>query len=276
MAKRFTDTNIWKNQKWFKKLTPIYKLFWKYLTDSSDHAGIWKIDFTAITEDLGVEDFNIEDFITSCNSDNDKLNGKPIARDRIKLISGTHLWITGFIQYQYENKAGLINAKSLVVKSALEILQSHNILSFAIEKGYVRTLEPLEGPLSPFKPLEGVKDKVKDNSIQEVEESKVSNGLCHEMLRVFKESNPSYQNDNDDLRFLLEVAYKIAAMNRWSKQSVVEENKQPVVDQWRTIVHRIRGDTFYGSKDIAFLNRDWKSLIMKISQPYKQKKGIEV
>ena len=43
MAKRFTDTEKWKKQ-FVKSLDPVYKLFWFYILDECDHAGIWHVE----------------------------------------------------------------------------------------------------------------------------------------------------------------------------------------------------------------------------------------
>lgn len=271
MAKRFTDTNIWKTQKWFKRLTPVHKLFWKYLTDSCDHAGVWKIDFLVITEDLGIEDFDISEFIKECNLDNDKLNGKPITRQRVMMIQNSHLWVTGFVQYQYENKGGLINPNSLVVKSAIEILQSFKLLELAIEGGYIRTSEPLKGPLSPLEPLQGVKEKDKETVLED-EYSQEASGICQQMLKEFVQANPTYQHDVSDLPELLQIGYKIGKMMNISKHDVVEVKKNVIVADWKKMLVTIRGDPFYSSKDIPFINKNWKGFIMTLTKLSQQSK----
>ena len=42
MAKRFTDTVKWTNNKWFFKLSVELKLFWIYLLDNCDSVGVWE------------------------------------------------------------------------------------------------------------------------------------------------------------------------------------------------------------------------------------------
>lgn len=64
MARRFTDTNKWRDE-WFGALTNDYRMIWLYLVDSCSNAGIWKKDFrglnfncnTKITEPDFVEVF---------------------------------------------------------------------------------------------------------------------------------------------------------------------------------------------------------------------------
>jgi hypothetical protein len=273
MAKRFTETNIWKNQKWFRRLSPINKLFWQYIKDSCDHAGVWKIDYLALTEDMGVDSFSIQDFITECNQDFDKLTGLPMLKERVLVHDNQIIWITGFIQFQYENKESLVNPKVPVAKSALDILKGHGILQQGLDKGYIRLTQPLD------KGLETLKDKDKDKDkdcIRVDEESKDSNGICQEMIFEFKQVNPSYQHDDEDLRHALDIAHKIAVMQKWPKHSVTAERKADVLETWKKIIKAIRGDTFYRAKDIAYLNKDWKSLILKISKPAPAKKEMQI
>jgi hypothetical protein len=44
MAKRLTDSAKW-DDPWFAELPSKYKLFYIYLLDECDHAGIWKVNF---------------------------------------------------------------------------------------------------------------------------------------------------------------------------------------------------------------------------------------
>lgn len=44
MAKRFTDNEKWKKQ-WFRKLPNDMKVFWIYICDSCNIAGVWEVDF---------------------------------------------------------------------------------------------------------------------------------------------------------------------------------------------------------------------------------------
>ena len=44
MGKRFTDTEKW-GDPWFRNLLQEYQVFWIYLLDNCDSAGVWKVDF---------------------------------------------------------------------------------------------------------------------------------------------------------------------------------------------------------------------------------------
>ena len=55
MAKRFTDTEKWKDP-WFCALTEKEKLFWVYIVDNCDHAGIWRVNWPLVQ--FYIKDFN--------------------------------------------------------------------------------------------------------------------------------------------------------------------------------------------------------------------------
>ncbi len=126
MAKRFNDTDIWKKQRWFRKLKPDYKLAFYYIKDQCNHAGIWEVDCSDLIEDLGLLSFDINDFLVSINTEYDKISGEKVVKERIILLKNNQLWITGFIQFQYEGKDRLIKASNNLVKGALFILDSIN------------------------------------------------------------------------------------------------------------------------------------------------------
>lgn len=52
MAKRFTDTEKWKDA-WFRKLSPVHKCLWQYLVDECDCAGTWKVDIELASFQIG-------------------------------------------------------------------------------------------------------------------------------------------------------------------------------------------------------------------------------
>ena len=54
MAKRFTDSDKWKKP-FIRNLPLEYKIFWLYILDDCDHAGIWHIDFEVAEIRLGIK-----------------------------------------------------------------------------------------------------------------------------------------------------------------------------------------------------------------------------
>lgn len=137
MPKRLTDTDIWKNQRWFRKLSPEDKLAWLYIKDQCNHAGIWKIDCSDLMEDTGIKNFDINKFIISINKEFDKFSGKETTKERVRILNKNFLWVTGAIQFHQESKEGKVNAEANPVKTALEILSGFGVLEEALIKGYL-------------------------------------------------------------------------------------------------------------------------------------------
>jgi hypothetical protein len=52
--KRFTETTKWRDP-WFRRLSPIAKLLWLYLTDNCDCAGLIDLDVEAAAFDIGAK-----------------------------------------------------------------------------------------------------------------------------------------------------------------------------------------------------------------------------
>lgn len=171
MPKRYTDTDIWKKQRWFKRLSVDYKLAFMYIKDQCNHAGIWSVDVLSLCEDIGFESFNLHEFMDMCNRDFDKIDGSPVIKERFILLNNSQLWITSFLRFQYESKDFMINESIPSVKSALEILKGYNILTQALDKGYI-TLK---------KGTERDKDKDKDKDI-----SSNTNSLTTKEETVFR------------------------------------------------------------------------------------------
>ena len=137
MASRLTDVNIWKNQRWFRKLDPNYKLVWHYLKDNCNHAGLWKISVPDLIEDTGVnDDFDFDDFIKKCNTDFGAKNGAKIEKIRLLIIADDVLFLTGFITFQY-GKNGLVSPKNNWAKPAIQILKDIGIYERCIAEKWI-------------------------------------------------------------------------------------------------------------------------------------------
>jgi len=129
MAKRMTDSNKWEDP-WFQDLPSKYKLFWLYLLDKCDHAGIWEVNFKNASFFIG-EHLEVSEV-------------KRILSGRINFLNDKYWLITKFIHFQY----GGIKTDQ-VGRSVMQILIKHDILSL---------FEPLPSPS-----LGSIdKDKVKD------------------------------------------------------------------------------------------------------------------
>lgn len=199
MAKRFGDTDIWKKQRWFRKLSPEYKLAFLYIKDQCDHAGIWNIECTDLIEDLGISTFNLPEFIIACNTEYDKNTGEKTLKERIRLLDKGYIWVTGFVQFQYKGREGLVNPCAAPVKTALQILSGFKVLDESLEKGFITLTQGLlkntEGLyyLSEGLPLFQVgcitpkeKDKDKDNSLTTQKKNKKNGEQPKQLSGNFK------------------------------------------------------------------------------------------
>lgn len=129
MSKRFTDTDKWKKT-FIKGLAAEYKLFWLYLLDECDHAGIWHVEFDLAEVRLGIK------------LSQEKTRG--LFKDRIFVFdSGSKWFIPDFITFQY----GELNAANRAHKSVLHQLNKYNLLKD--DKVHIS-------------PLQGAKDKEQD------------------------------------------------------------------------------------------------------------------
>ena len=112
MAKRFTATEIWKED-WFLDMPIEYKLFWYYILSNCDHAGLFKVNLRSfcglmevkLTPSKVLEYFNF-------------------GKQRIRVISDSLWLIEDFFVYQY---GPTFNWNNRVHESIGELYQRHNI-----------------------------------------------------------------------------------------------------------------------------------------------------
>ena len=121
MSKRFTDTEKW-DDPWFCDLSPQDKLFWNFLCDKCDHAGIWKVN-------MKLAEFHLE-----------RKPDLSVLGDRVAWLNDEKIFLPGFLSFQY----GMLNENSKVHKSVLDKLKKEGV---SIPYG---------------NPMEWVKDKDKD------------------------------------------------------------------------------------------------------------------
>lgn len=133
MAKRFTDTDKWKKS-FIKSLPTEYKLFWLYLLDECDNAGIWHVELDLAELRLGIK--------LSHQKIRGLFSGKVVEFD-----NGTKWFLPDFITFQY----GELDVKNRAHKSVIEKIVKYGL----------NTNKPLGCP------LEGAKDKYKDKDKEE-------------------------------------------------------------------------------------------------------------
>jgi hypothetical protein len=138
MAKRFTDSGKW-DDPWFAELPSKYKLFYLYLLDECDHAGVWKVNFRKANFMIGesLEQSEVRRFMS----------------DRIHVIDEAYWHVSKFIKFQY----GMLRNDRMSL-SALAILKKHGLTDV------VNSTK--EAPSKPLpSPFVGVKDKDKDKDM---------------------------------------------------------------------------------------------------------------
>lgn len=112
MPKRLSATEKW-DDSWFCLLTKDEKLFWFYILDKCDHAGIWEVNWALV-------DFHIPGF---------KYRDKPFDKKIIKV--NEHKWfIPNFLKFQYPD--GLSTTWS-TTRGAIKSLEKNNLIKTVVE-----------------------------------------------------------------------------------------------------------------------------------------------
>ena len=130
MSKRFTDTDKWK-KRWFRRLSNDNKVFWMYLLDQCDHAGIWEVDFELAAY--------------FCNGINENEIRISFEKQFEEFDNGRRWFLKDFIEFQY----GELKEKCKPHQSVIQRLNKLHI------KGYPKGIQTL-------KDKDKDKDKVKD------------------------------------------------------------------------------------------------------------------
>jgi hypothetical protein len=135
MAKRFTDTDKWKKE--FLKSLPVeYKLFWLYLLDECDNAGIWHVEMDILELRLGTK-LSIG-----------KIRG--FFKERIvEFDGGKKIFVPDFIRFQYGVPLNPSNNAHL---SVIKTLDKYNL------QGHI---SPLQGAQDMDMDMDKEKDKDK-------------------------------------------------------------------------------------------------------------------
>lgn len=127
MAKRFTDSDKWKNP-WFRELDETYRWLWLYILDNCDAAGIWRIDFRLASYCIGkkINTREVEDYF----------------ENKIVLIDHDKWFIPSFIEFQY----GTLKEESRPHLSVIKILQKNGINSktLTLLKEYPKGIQTLK------------------------------------------------------------------------------------------------------------------------------------
>ena len=113
MPKRYTDTDKWKKI-WFRKLKNDHKVFWMYVLDQCDHAGIWEVDFELASYFCkGIKESEIR---------------KTFVKQYHEFDDGKRWFIKDFIEFQYRG----LDESNRVHNSVITILKRHGLYKVLI------------------------------------------------------------------------------------------------------------------------------------------------
>ena len=189
MAKRFTDTDKWKDE-WYTDLPNDYKIIWQYLLDTCDNAGIYKR--------------NIKLLNIMCNtnvSDTDVLNAFKL---RVTPISDEKWIINKFCVFQYG--PDFLESKNKAVISVVNKLIENNLYQSSTNTlliPYPSSINTLSIPYGysidtpKEQEQEQVKEQVKEQEQYEYSERAKGNtkNIAERLLDVLMDA------DSDDLKY---------------------------------------------------------------------------
>ena len=110
MSKRDTDTRLWEED-WFLSISGADQLWWFWIKDHCDHAGIYRPNVRLYKAVTGFE--ITSDFLSVVNSD----------KERIRILPNGKWWIVGFCLFHYPN----LNTKNRFHKSVIDTLLKNGI-----------------------------------------------------------------------------------------------------------------------------------------------------
>lgn len=147
MAKRFTDTELW-NQDWFLDIPKDYKLFYFYMKDACNHAGIFKPNFRVFS---ALNDCLIDgaEALKFFNSD----------KERILVLDNGRWLIKDFFLFQYGTK---LNNKNKCHQSVFKSLEENNVKIDSLNN--VEILKVTETQLKPILKTSKQSKPIKDNT----------------------------------------------------------------------------------------------------------------
>lgn len=141
MAKRFTDTDKWTNNKWFYELSPELKLFWIYILDTCDNVGVWEENTTLASIIIGYQ-YPMDTLL------------KAFEKQIYIFRNGRKWWIVDFCDFQYGKLSE--DSPSKPVQSYIRQLKDHGLWI------------PYTKGIQTHKEKEKDKDKEKEKEIRDV------------------------------------------------------------------------------------------------------------
>ena len=227
MAKRFTDTDKWKNP-WFRELPNTYRWLWLYILDNCDNAGIWRIDFSLASYCIG--------------SKIDVQEAEEIFEGKYFLIDHDKWFIPSFVTFQY----GSLKDDSRPHQSVVKIL-----LKYGIDPKSIHTLS-IEYPKSIHTLKDKYKDKDKDKDQDKNKEKESEKFLEAFALYPIRTKGPNaVQRFNEQIRSEQDFVDLLQSIKHYCAHLAKPENS------WKAPKQSFA--TYLGTKASGFFWRDWIS-----------------
>ena len=230
MAKRFTDSEKWKKP-FIKSLSSVHKLFFLYILDDCDHAGIWNVEIEVAEIRIG-EKLKIADL------------KKALKKHIYEFNDGQKWFIPYFIEFQY----GELNPENRAHLSVINQLKKYNLL-----KKYKGLIKGLASPLQEAMDMDKDKAKDKDKEKDKKEAEKYFLDLLPEHLSKngFVETWKNFVDYRSDKKMNLTKHGARLAINKLIK---FEDPKgsilQSIENSWTGLFPvKDKSDTEYGEAD---------------------------
>jgi hypothetical protein len=179
MAKRFTDTEKWKDD-WYLSLSNDYRIIWQWLLDNCNHAGICKPSINLLN--------------MMCNTSITESDLISVMSHRVLKIN--NIWfIPKFLKFQYGN----LKSKKPAVISVVNELKKNNLLELVnelLDNDCITITESLDNSCETIKDKDKDKDKDIDISINKSKKFHFSdfNGLPSHFVETAQRQIKSFQD----------------------------------------------------------------------------------
>lgn len=219
--KRFTDADKWEDP-WFCEQSSEVKLFWQYICDRCDLAGVWEINWKLAEFHLGKLD---------------RTRIRAALGHRVAEMDGGKSWnLTGFIRFQYPNGLSL---QSPVHRKITAALMAHGLDGYTTHGEGLGNPSPTVGPTVVEEEVEIEVDSISQRESAEREASE----------KVFTE----FWN-----RYGKKVGKK-ETITAWAKLTMDEKYEAlGAVDDWV----KAKPDPQYRKDPVRFLKgRHWEDVL---------------
>lgn len=211
MAKRFTDTEKWKDD-WYLSLSNDYKIVWQWLLDNCNHAGICKPSIKLLNMMCNVS-ITDEELIE-------------VMDGRVMRIN--NIWfIPKFIKFQYGN---LSSKKPAVVSVVSELIKNNliHLVEELLNNDSITIEESLHNDSVIIKDKD--KDKVKDKDIILPFDSEVFKSKWNEWIDYKKNQHKFVYKTESSLTIALENLNKLSNFN---EQNAIQIINQSIANGWK-------------------------------------------